>query len=33
MLNTYMCVKNIIQQTVTNIHDSLAIDKEKRTQG
>ena len=28
----YMCMKNIIQQTVTNIHDSLAIDKEKRTQ-
>lgn len=33
-MNNYMHVTDIMQQTVTNIHDSLAIDKEnERTQG
>lgn len=33
-LNTYMYVTDTIKQTVINIHDSLAIDKEnERTQG
>lgn len=33
-MNTYMRVTDTMQQTVINIHDSLAIDKEsERTQG